>query len=339
MLENRNFYGLDDEAQARCLTGLAEAAVQNWAGGFEVLDLLKYRENAVFAVRNAGGEKMALRIHRYGYHSDAELRSELQWMEALAEAGFAVPWVQLTSDGALFATAEHPEIPEPRQVDMLSWVEGRPFGEVETGLDADAVSVFRDMGRLAGDLHNHGDVWVPPEGFTRPAWDLEGLVGDDPLWGRFWKLAALKSEEVALLDSAREAARHDLLNLDKRPETYGLIHADFVPENLIVTDAGLNLIDFDDAGFGWYMFELATALVFHCGEDQFEDMKTALIEGYRSVRPLAEEEERRLPLFLFLRATTYLGWVHTRSETQTARELTPMLIDNACTLASAYLDR
>ena len=44
-----------------------------------------------------------------------------------------------------------------------------------------------------------------------------------------------------------------------------------------------------------------------------------------------------MPLFFLARSFTYLGWVHTRSETQTAKELTPMLIEKCCGLARAYL--
>jgi hypothetical protein len=55
------------------------------------------------------------------------------------------------------------------------------------------------------------------------------------------------------------------------------------------------------------------------------------------VRTLPGQVLATLPLFLFLRGTTYLGWVQTRPETQAAREMTPMLIERACSLAAAYL--
>jgi hypothetical protein len=44
-----------------------------------------------------------------------------------------------------------------------------------------------------------------------------------------------------------------------------------------------------------------------------------------------------LPLFFLARGITYLGWVHTRSETETARELTPMIRELVCDLAENYL--
>ena len=65
--------------------------------------------------------------------------------------------------------------------------------------------------------------------------------------------------------------------------------------------------------------------------------RNALIEGYRAHRKLPDELLRDLELFLLARGFTYVGWVHTRPETETARELTPMLLDGACELAEDYL--
>ena len=42
-------------------------------------------------------------------------------------------------------------------------------------------------------------------------------------------------------------------------------------------------------------------------------------------------------MFLAARGTTYLGWVHTREGSETARELTPFLIERACAVGEAYL--
>ena len=65
-----------------------------------------------------------------------------------------------------------------------------------------------------------------------------------------------------------------------------MIHADFVAENLMVDGDSVRLIDFDDAGFGWHLFELATALYFEMEEEHYPDAYRALIEGYREYRTL-----------------------------------------------------
>lgn len=334
------FYELTPAGQVEQLRSLARSALPRWQLEGAELCLIKYRENAIFEVSPGDGRRYVLRIHRAGYHSDAELRSELQWMQSLAESGFEVPAIVPAHDAALFVIAAHSGVPEPRQVDLFDWVPGRQLGSVEGGLEGDVgehARSFRLIGVLAARLHEHASRWRLPEGFTRHAWDAEGLVGERPLWGRFWELEALSAGERALLVRARERMRDELAALDRPVRSYGLIHADFAPENLMVDGERVRLLDFDDAGFGWHVFEIATSLYFHAGEPYFEAIRAALVEGYRSVRPLPEAELARLPLFLAARGTTYLGWVHTRRETETARELTPMLVERACRAAESYL--
>lgn len=337
-----DFYQLDAAGQAARMAALAASAAARWGLGDPAVELIKYRENGVFKLTTTDGRRFALRIHRAGYHSDASLRSELEWMAALKASGLAVPELLPAADGASFAVVANPGVPEARQVDVFHWVDGRQLGSVEQGIaDTSAIQhVYGLLGEQAAQVHNQAVDWPLPEGFTRHAWDIDGLVGDHPFWGRFWELAALTANERELLQTARRRVRGDLLRYQQNPANrgrYSLIHADMVAENLLLEDGVVRLIDFDDAGFGWHLFELATALYFEMEQDYYPVARAALIEGYRRVRSLPDEQLRQLPLFLLARSFTYLGWVHTRQETETARELTPMLIEKACRLAGDYL--
>jgi Ser/Thr protein kinase RdoA (MazF antagonist) len=335
-----DFYALPPAAQVERLRELGHAALAHWDVGACALTLIKFRENAVFEATTGAGHRYALRIHRAGYHSDAELRSELEWMRALEASGFDVPEIVPARSGALFVTVRQEGVPEPRQVDLFEWIEGAQLGSVggEAATDSAALArTYHTVGTLAARLHNQATRWPLPAGFTRHAWDDAGLVGEQPLWGRFWELAALTDPQRALLIRARDRLRRDLGALTRSPDSYGLIHADFAPENLLVDGERVRLLDFDDAGFGWHLFEIATSIYFHIGEPHYEAIRASTIAGYRSERALPDEELARLPMFLCARGFTYLGWVHTRSETETARELTPMLIELACTVAGDYL--
>ena len=340
-----DFYHLAPEAQQERLRALAVRALNAWDMGAGTLELIKYRENAVYKLVAPDGTPYALRVHRHGYHSDAELKSELQWIAALQEAGLDVPRVVPLKNGENFAVVAHDGVPEPRQVDIFEWVEGAQLGSVEEGVAADpdqVRTVYHTIGGLAARLHNQAAGWTLPGGFTRHAWDAEGLTGEAPLWGRFWELQALTKTERELILRARARVHEDLLSYGAAPENrdmYSLIHADFVAENLLLDGDHVRLIDFDDAGFGWHLFELATALYFEMEEPHYDTAFAALIEGYRMHRPLPESQVAQFPLFFLARSFTYLGWVHTRQETETAKELTPMLVAKACGLAEEYLRR
>ena len=70
---------------------LARAALPRWNIHEAEVTLLKLRENAVFRVDVPAGASFVMRIHRHNYHSDGELLSELQWLQALASAGIESP--------------------------------------------------------------------------------------------------------------------------------------------------------------------------------------------------------------------------------------------------------
>ncbi|MEX2126118.1 MAG: phosphotransferase [Woeseia sp.] len=327
------------EDQARRMADIARRALQHWNLGDAELTLLKYRENAVFRVKEHD-RRYALRVHRPGYHSDRALQSELQWIAALAEADIDVPRIVPTRSGELFAVSHAAGLGGPVQTDLFEWIEGHQLGSVETGVGGNPQSVrdtYRTLGELAARLHNHSARWEPPAGFVRHAWDEEGLAGGQPFWGRFWELPSLTGEQRRLLAEARNRVHRELAALPKTAASYSMIHADFAPENLLVDGERVRLIDFDDAGYGWHLFELVTSLYFIMDEPYFDQAQAALIDGYRSRRSLDDAQLTLLPLFFLARSFTYVGWVHTRPETETARQLAPMLVESCCGLAEAYL--
>ncbi|MBV6821862.1 phosphotransferase enzyme family protein [Pseudomonas sp. PD9R] len=334
------FHTLNHDQQVAHLHDLARNALQHWEGDFADITLVKYRENAVFSAHRHDGQRVALRIHRNGYHSEAALRSELQWMDALASAGITVPQIIRTQDERHLIEVAHEAVGE-RHVDMLAWLPGATAGTSEDGVQADTEIdfLFAEAGAIAARIHLHSADWQQPDEFVRHAWDEDGLIGASPFWGRFWDLEQLSDEQRDLLLEARRAARKDLRQYGRQLGNFGMIHADLVPENLLIEGPQLRLIDFDDAGFGWHMFELATALYFCLDDPRYEQIKAALLAGYDAVKPLSETDRQTLALFLMLRGTTYLGWIHTRKGTQTAIEMAPMLIERACMLAREYLQQ
>ena len=128
---------------------------------------------------------------------------------------------------------------------------------------------------------------------------MEGLLGPTPLWGAS-KLEALSPGQRNTVD-ALAPAEIDLRHADS-PEgqaSFGLIHAD-LQDNVLVSDGALHLIDFDDAGFGWHLFELATALGFEREAEDFDLMLASMLTGYREIKPLSDEQLAVLPLFFCL---------------------------------------
>ena len=333
------FAELPPAEQSARLHRLALNALPHWALDCVRVEPIKVRENAVFAVHTADGRRVVLRVHRLGYHSDESLRSELTWMRALAASGIEVPRVIASRSGNAFEHIACEGVPGPRQVDVFEWIEGVQLGSVEQGLTDDPRWVERTyaiVGELAARMHNQSCAWQAPEDFQRHSWCDAGLAGDRPLWGRFWELEALQPKQRALFEQLRTRLQRDLVDFGRTADRFGLIHADLVPENILVDGTRLRIIDFDDAGFGWHLFDIATSLYFIRRDRLYEAARDALIAGYRRHRALPDEHLELLPMFLAARGTTYLGWVHTRKGEATALELLPTLVELAEAAAADY---
>jgi Ser/Thr protein kinase RdoA (MazF antagonist) len=328
-------------ARQQALAGeLASAALSHWGLQGAELTLLKHRENSVFRVDRSLGGPCVLRVHRQGYHSDQALASELQWLDALREAGVQATRCIRCRSGAPFVRVSTADLPEGRQCDLLEWVPGEPIGSLENGVhlpEAVLREVYRQAGEQAARIHNHGENWTPPANFLRLSWDENGYFGETgAICGRYRDLEELKAEELALLNRARDATRQALERFGKDPDRYGMVHGDFLPENLFYDGKVLRLIDWDDTGFGWHLHDFATALFPHLGQQSHDLALAAMVEGYRAHRALPDAHLAMLPYLTMARALSYVGWVHSRREA--GRALAPLAVAVACALAESLPD-
>lgn len=329
------FYSLPNAAQIEALARLAQRALPNWGLPATIVPtLVVERENAVFRIEAGSAGTFALRVHRAGYHSDAQLRSQVLWARVLQHDG-VVHTADIVDalDGSPFAIVSEPAVPEPRQVSLLRWVDGVALSDLGGG-DA---ALFERLGALMARLHEHSEGWSPPPDFDALRWDTDGLVGDDPEWGRFWEYEGLDVADRDVMLEFRSRARTELDRWGQGPDRFALVHGDFLPENLLVNGDDVTLLDFDDCGFGWFLFDVATALAMPSLRPDFALLRDAFIGGYRQHRAFGSDDIAALPLFLAVRAATYAGWVHTRSHTEFAKALGPMIVSAAVGSARDYL--
>jgi Ser/Thr protein kinase RdoA (MazF antagonist) len=294
---------------------IAHLAIQHWDCIVGPPEFVMHRENAVFKVKTSTGFA-ALRIHRTDYRSRVEIESELQWMAHLDQAGIEVPTPFVTRNGNYVAEVSNDQR-QSYSVDLLVWLDGEPLGTSRVPLaysKQQLECIFLDVGSRLARMHAASDQWKKPRGFSRHALNREGLVGETAAWGKFWEATCLTPDEKKLMVKARQLAATKLDILSESGADYGLIHADLVRENILVADRSIRFIDFDDAGFGFRMFDLAVALVKNREEPHYESIKTKLFDGYKSVRQLSTMDERSLDLFLALRDFAYLGWADARRE-------------------------
>lgn len=337
LISTDDFAALPESAQVAALERLALRALAAWDIDTPRVATVKYRENAVFAVTAADGTRAILRVHRPRYRSDLDIRCELAWMRALGAAGVATPGAIAARNAELVIHAADDGVPEPRQCDLLEWVDGVPPGSLEAGVAASEDTLrnlYRSVGATAARMHEHARTWQRPVPFSRPSWNVETLVGDAPTFGRFEDLDAATPDQLAVLKAARDLVRERLLALGPAD---ALIHGDLVPDNILVDGDTQRLIDFDDFGWSWIGFEMATSLFPLRISGGFEAGLAGYLEGYREVCAFPDAELGLLPEMLLARGLSYLGWPVGRPEIASARQIAPMFAAMMTDAANDYL--
>jgi Ser/Thr protein kinase RdoA (MazF antagonist) len=329
---------MDKAAAAAIFTPAARAALAAFPIDSDRVELVAVSENVTFRVGDRrDGADYVLRLHRPGYHTDAALNAERIWTRALAEAGVAVPIPVLARDGRDYVSVAVEALGERRQAGVTRWVEGEILSDRLEHTDEAAVLArwFGQLGGLVARMHNQSSAWRPPPDFTRHAVDRDGLMGEAPFWGPFWDHPVFSPYERRLVLATRDRIREAMDRYGQGADRFGVIHADLHPGNVLVAGDGLTVIDFDDAAFGWHMYDIAVALFFQRGSPHFPAIRDAFLAGYRAHRPLDETALAMLPTFLLTRALAQIGWLGQRPEIDVSASIKGMK-DQACAECAAF---
>ncbi|MEU8271538.1 phosphotransferase [Sphaerisporangium sp. NPDC049002] len=293
--------------------------------------LINVSENATFLVTD-GDLRTVLRVHRLGYHSPEAIGSELDWLSALRdEAGVRTPAVLPALDGSRVVTVEDPGS-APRDCVMFEFVPGTEPAEHRL------VEYFEPLGAMTARMHLHARRWARPAGFTRFHWDADAAFGPVPRWGRWQDGAGVDREAHAVLSRLERTLRERLERFGRGPERYGLIHADLRLANLLVDGAaGTTVIDFDDCGLGWYLYDLGAAVSFIEHHPHVPQMIDSWVRGYRSVLGLPRDDENEIWTFIMFRRLLLVAWIGSHSAVDVARELGAGYTRGSCELAERYL--
>jgi Ser/Thr protein kinase RdoA (MazF antagonist) len=280
------------------------------------ITLLNVSENATFALRDPDGRELVLRVHRVGYSSAEEIRSELAWMNALRR------------DGVIETAAAIPGT-DGDDVQVLASRTGAParFAVAFERLPGtepdsrDAVHWFERLGELTALMHRHAKSWPLPAGFRRKRWDFDAMVGPQGFWGPWRSAIGLDQAGIVVLENALDVIRLRLERFGQGADVFGLVHADLRLANLLADGTRLRIIDFDDCGFSWYLYDFATAVSFIEHEPNVPDLLQAWLRGYCRQMPLRAEARAEIPTFVVLRRILLTAWLASHAEVPIAREM------------------
>lgn len=326
---------LTTEQLLRAIDELAAASLPRWGLDGAELKLINHSENWTYRVTPKGAPRpVILRVHRDAYHSVDGIRSELAWMRALqADAGVKTPQAIPGKDGADIQTVAHPALANPRNCVLFEFIDG-----IEPPQD-NLIPPFRQLGEVTALCHNHSETWQRPPYFERLSWDFEHSLGKTANWGAWQDGPDCTPDRAKLLQRAVDLMEKRLRAFGHARNRYGLIHADFRLANLLVHNGDVRVIDFDDCGLGWFLYDGATAVSFFEDRADVPELMEAWKEGYRRQRELPKEDDHEMWTFILLRRMTLFAWMGSHAETDLARTEGPGYSTGTCELAERYLSQ
>ncbi len=297
------------------------------------VELINVSENATYRVDDPVEGPKALRVHRLGYHTREEISSELSWMDALrAEAGVRTPRVVTASNGERVVTLTDADSGKERYCVMFEFLPG--IEPLEQDLES-----FEALGELTARMHRHAREWTRPEGFVRFHWNYDAAFGTEARWGRWQEGVGVGSSEREVLGRLDETLRFRLAAYGTGPDRYGLVHADTRLANLLVADGSVSVIDFDDCGFSWYLYDLGTTVSFFEHRPQVPELVDSWLRGYRKLAQVFAADEAEIWTFILFRRLLLVAWIGTHTAVEIARELGAGYTLDSCDLAESYLSR
>jgi Ser/Thr protein kinase RdoA (MazF antagonist) len=275
----------------RRLRQLAEKALASYGLEGVSFKFVNYSGNGLYQVQVPTGRfispgKYVLRLHQPDYMKPEYVRSEMEWLSALHNAGIPVPVPERNLTGDWLTASEGDfSVPQQRNCTLVGWTKGRILGEKVRPKQ------FKFLGRLIGRMHEHTKKWKPPKGFARPHWDWDGLYGEGFSYG----VPAIDAREAiprvhqTAFNRALDIVREVSETLGRGKDVYGLIHADLgLADNVAFLAGDAKPFDFDDCGFGYWVFDLAVPLSQHFIDtgDRSKETYEILKSGYEETSSL-----------------------------------------------------
>lgn len=324
---------LDDVSRLARLEDGARHALMAYGLDSAMLIPLNLGNNAVFRVV-AGSEQYVLRIHRPGYKSLAWIQSELTWLAALwHNTGLSVPQPLPAQDGSWVVSAALPGSDVPLVCVLFRWMAGDLRHPNTITLDETQLA-----GSFLARLHKYALIYTPPPGFIRPRLDWDGLFGANSVYNPGAGAALFTESQNQIFVAVAEEVRRIMTGLDEVPGTFGLIHADFLVKNMLFCDGRVCALDFDECGWGYYLYDLTPALWQFKDEPNYAELRAAYWAGYTQVRSLTEDNQEPLEVLLAARHLASIRWIAGNRDNPAIRERATGIIAARVELLRHFLD-
>ncbi len=284
----------------------AQEAIQLWDLANPKLTHIGDSGNSVYLVQTEN-QKFILRLTSTHYRTKLENQAELEFLLHLSEKGVKVNFPILSKKTNL---VEKVASNQDLTCSVFSFVEGEI---VKPNSKLWNKNMFLDWGKTLGQIHKVAETFKPETKCKRWHWNEEVLIRDAK--ELIPKNDVKSLEELSFLQEKIDS-------LPKTKENYGMIHADFAPQNFACSEEnGLFAFDFGNCCYHWFISDLAISLSVLRLQKEKQKYREWIFEGYKKVKSLPQSEIENIDLFFRLRVLyVYLSRLYKFGEKPTNDE-------------------
>lgn len=297
--------------------------------------MIDYSENTTYLVEDGQGKKYILRISRPNYHKKEEIEAEIAWLNSLHEQSPIDVSLPMRADDGDYVHA-HSYNDTIYYSTLFTFLEGNAPDENN---EDDLIQQFETLGEITAMFHKHTieqhDYY---QAFQRMTWDYDTILGQSPKWARWQDGLGMTPARIALYEEASHIIQKKLEAFGKHKTRFGLIHADLRLANLLIYGDEIKVIDFDDCGFGWFLYDLATSVSFIEHMPYLDELIASWLKGYSKIRLLTDEEKEMIPTFILMRRLQLISWIGSR-DNETTRLLGENYTLQSDDLVKAYVEK
>ena len=318
-----NFFEQDVKVQTDSLTKFAHEILKKYGISDAEVDCINFEFNATFSVSTVSGQKYALRLNINSTRVASNIQAETQWVRELSRTpSINVPTPIASLADTYLVSAIHADSGLEIFGVMYSWLEGEELGDEPT------LEQLRIVGQTMALLHDNSSNFTLTDGAELPTFN-------DFFWGTEDYLFSSKSllipQDLQLIEKARDLIMKFTDELYATSPVH-IIHADLHGWNLMWHEDQLYIFDFDDCGYGVEAQDIAVALYYLDTPEQ----EVALLDGYKSIRPLPIYSENAMKALLLQRRLLLLNYLY---ETKNAehKEMLPAYLEKTIERVSTFL--
>ena len=318
-----SFFELPSEDQQRSLTAFASDLLKNYGIHDAKISCINFEFNATFSVETDSGTKYALRININSTRTVENMKGEIEWVRHLNRtSGIHTPTPIATLNDNYIISGFHKDSEQTLHAVMYSWLEGEELGDEPT------LEQLHEVGRAIAILHQESHDFSLTSESSLPTFN-------DFFWGTedylFSSKSKLSDTDRALIKEAHDHIMKFTNELYVKSPVH-IIHADFHGWNLMWNDNRLSIFDFDDCGFGVEAQDLAVVLYYLDTPEQ----DVAILNGYRSVKPLPQYSDLAMKALLLQRRLLLLNYLF-ETKNQEHQEMLPAYLEKSLERVKSFL--